>query len=292
MKDRFRILGRDVRVGTMAVGLTGLAVVACTVAMAFTADDRGLLVLRNIALMGFIGGFTNTLAIRMLFEEIPFVPGSGILLREKDRIIASLADTMEEHILNPALVEARVREITGDIDRERMARAINGLLDELRPVLVAMVDTPEHRVLVRASLEQEGGALGQLADRLGIVTYQDLSDRLLAAIAEQVEAFTIDEDMVDAVLGQVGSVDEFLLQPGNPLVRKHLGSESSLAQIVFERLDARQLVIDRLSSYEATEIRDIIAHHVREHMTWLELFGVLLGMALALLAALLDPLLR
>lgn len=292
MTDRFRILGRDVRVGTMAVGLTGLAVVACTVAMAFTVDDRGLLVLRNIALMGFIGGFTNTLAIRMLFEEIPFVPGSGILLREKDRIIASLADTMEEHILNPALVEARVREITGDIDRERMARAINGLLDELRPVLVAMVDTPEHRVLVRASLEQEGGALGQIADRLGIVTYHDLSDRLLAAIAEQVEAFTIDEDMVDAVLAQVGSVDEFLLQPGNPLVRKHLGSESSLAQIVFERLDARQLVIDRLSSYEAAEIRDIIAHHVREHMTWLELFGVLLGMALALLAALLDPLLR
>ena len=112
------------------------------------------------------------------------------------------------------------------------------------------------------------------------------------AISEQVETFTVDEPMVERMLEQVGSLDEFLLQPDNPLVVKHLGSHDSLAQIVFERLDARQLVIDKLSTYEATEIRDIIAHHVREHMTWLEVFGVLLGMAFATAAALIDPLLR
>lgn len=292
MRDSFSLFGREVRVGTLAVASTGVAFVACTIAMAFTEDDALLMVLRTIFMMGFVGGFTNTLAIRMLFEEIPFVPGSGILLRERERIIASLADTMEEHILNPELVEDRVREITGDIDRERLAIALNGLLDELRPVLVEMVDTPEHRALVRASLEEEGGALGQLADRLGIVTYENLAGKLLVGVAEQVEAFRVDEPMVDRVFEQVGSLDEFLLQPENPLVVKHLGSRDSLAQIVFQRLDARQLVIDKLSTYEAKEIRDIIAHHVREHMTWLEVFGVLLGMAFATLAALLDPLLR
>jgi hypothetical protein len=120
------------------------------------------------------------------------------------------------------------------------------------------------------------------------MTYEVVADRLTSGIARQIETFQITTEMVMAAMAKIGSLDEFVLQPGNPFVVKHYGTDRSLAQMLFQTLDAKQLVIDRLSTYEASEIRDIIAENIRDHLAWLQVFGVLLGMAFALLVAGID----
>lgn len=246
---------------------------------------------QNILMAGFVGGFTNTVAIRMLFTRHWFLPGSGVLLKERDAIIVSLADTMEQHILNPRLIESRVVELAGQVDRERVADVLNGLLDETRSDLIDFARAPEQRRQIVAALKVEGGFWGSMADALGIVTYDVVADRLTAGLAEQIRRFRITGALVEAALARVGSLDSLILQPGHPFVAKHYGTERSLAQAVFEALDAKQLVIDRLSTYDAEAIRDIVSDNIRKHLAWLQVFGVLLGMAFAAVIEIIDALL-
>ena len=285
---RLTVGGRRIGIGGLVVFLAFLAFLT-TWALALRIP--ALMPLRNVLLAGFIGGFTDTIAINMLFTERWYLPGSGVLIKQKDAIVRSLADTLEEHILNPSLIESRVRELAGNIDRTRIAGGINAAVDEIRPDLVAYVTAPEQRDQVAEAIRREGGFWGDMANALGIMTYGDVTDRLLAGIVDQIDRFRVTPEMVDAFLAKIGSLDDLVLRPGNPLLVRHYGVDKSLAQIVFEQLDAKRLVVEKLSSYDASQVRDIVADNVSEHLGWLQVFGVILGTGFAALIALLDALL-
>lgn len=244
--------------------------------------------LRVILQAGFIGGFTDTIALHMIFTRHRFLPGSGVLERRKDAIVVSLAETMEEHILNPSLIEARVRELVAGLDRERLLKGLNAVVDTFRQDLILFISAPEQRAGIARAVRREGGFWGDMADAVGVVTYENLGDRIVSGLVRQLEEFRVDAPILAAAEQYVGTLDGFLLEPGNPLIRRHYGSEKSVAQILFERLDARRLVIDKLGSYSAAEIRDIVERSIRQHLAWLQAFGVILGMAMAGLILLLE----
>lgn len=257
-----------------------------TVGMAFLALVLSLLLggprwLTLVFQAGFIGGFTNTVAIYMLFTEAWYLPGSGVLLKRKDAIVISLAATMEQHILNPSLIESRVRELARGIDYDRVIAGLNAIVDELRDDMIRFVKAPDQKQRIGEAVRREGGFWGDMADAAGIVRYSDIAERIAAGLVKQVQDFQLDRSMLDAAAAYVGNLEDFLLEPGNPLIQRHYGSQLSVAQLLFAKLDARQLVVDRLSAYEAEQIRDIVSTNIKEHLAWLEVFGVLLGMLIA-----------
>ena len=262
----------------------GAALVSLLLAMALGAPPW----LRLVLQAGFIGGFTDTIALHMIFTHHRFLPGSGVLERRKDAIVESLAETMEEHILNPSLIEARVRELVAGLDRERLLGGLNAIVDTFRQDLILFISAPDQRATITRAVRKEGGFWGDMADAVGVVTYQDLGDRIVGGLVRQLEEFRVDAAILTAAERYVGTLDDFLLEPGNPLVRRHYGSEKSVAQILFEKLDARQLVVDKLGAYSATEIRDIVERNIRQHLAWLQAFGVILGMAMAGVILLLE----
>jgi uncharacterized membrane protein YheB (UPF0754 family) len=283
------MFGRRVPIGKLAVLSAFVMAIVCWVAMTRYPWAE---VLRDVFIAGFVGGFTNTVAIRMLFDKVWYLPGSGVLLDEREAIIATLADTVEAHILNPSLIESRVHELSAELDRARIAAAINAVLEEVRPDIVAFVRAKPQRDYIVDALKQESGFWGSMADSLGLMTYDVVADRLIAGITSQIEHLTVDETMVDTVMDKVGSLDDFVLRPQNRLVQRHYGSDLSLAQLLFDKLDAKQLVIDKLSMYDATQIRDIIADNIQDHLGWLEVFGVIIGMGIAALAQVITLLLK
>ena len=48
----------------------------------------------SFGLFGFAGGITNELAVKMLFDRIPFLPGSGVIPRQFKEIRAMVKNTM------------------------------------------------------------------------------------------------------------------------------------------------------------------------------------------------------
>lgn len=281
IKGRLRRLEQRSDLGYWAVGA---AFAAMVLSIALDAPPW----LRVILQAGFIGGFTDTIALHMIFTRHRFLPGSGVLERRKDAIVVSLAETMEEHILNPSLIEARVRELVAGLDRDRLLKGLNAVVDTFRQDLILFISAPEQRAGIARAVRREGGFWGDMADAVGVVTYENLGDRIVGGLVRQLEEFRVDAPILAAAEQYVGTLDGFLLEPGNPLIRRHYGSEKSVAQILFERLDARRLVIDKLGSYSAAEIRDIVERSIRQHLAWLQAFGVILGMAMAGLILLLE----
>lgn len=281
IKGRLKRLEQRSDLGYWAVGA---AFAAMVLSIALDAPPW----LRVILQAGFIGGFTDTIALHMIFTRHRFLPGSGVLERRKDAIVVSLAETMEEHILNPSLIEARVRELVAGLDRDRLLKGLNAVVDTFRQDLILFISAPEQRAGIARAVRREGGFWGDMADAVGVVTYENLGDRIVGGLVRQLEEFRVDAPILAAAEQYVGTLDGFLLEPGNPLIRRHYGSEKSVAQILFERLDARRLVIDKLGSYSAAEIRDIVERSIRQHLAWLQAFGVILGMAMAGLILLLE----
>lgn len=266
--------------GSVCVSVVFVLLVLSWIASRYSTS---LVDVRDILLAGFIGGFTNTVAIRMLFSKYWFLPGSGVLLKKKDSIVRSLANTVEAHIINPELIEEKIRQVLKelDLDKERTAKAFNMVIDEVRQPLLSYVTSQQMKKRFMAALEREGGVLGEIANFFGVIEYDKLADTFRDRLAERIQEFTIDAKMVEAVVERMGSMEDFLLKPDNEFVRRHYNTDKSIALLVFEGLDVKQLVIDKLSQYKAEKIRDIVEGNIREHLAWLEVFGVILGMAFA-----------
>ncbi len=277
-------------VGKLAVIVVGLLLVAAQLVHIRVATPWSGIV-RDVLLTGFVGGFTNTIAIRMLFDKVWYLPGSGVLLAKREAIILSLADTMEAHILNPDLLAAWFDDLDVSAFQGRFVGGANAVLDEMRDDLIAGVDNPARRAQVRTAIAEQGGFWGRMANAVGIVSYDDVAAKLLRRISGEIRTFRIEEGMVATAFDKLGSLEAFLLEPNNPLVVRHYGRHESVAQLVFEELDVKRLVVERLSAYDASQIRDILSDNIREHLAWLEVFGVLLGVAFGALAQLVDALL-
>jgi uncharacterized membrane protein YheB (UPF0754 family) len=280
-------LNRRGGIGRLVVILSFVGVIVTTIG---TARFGWPSELQIIVQAGFIGGFTDTVAIHMIFTKVRFLPGSGVLINQRVALIRSLADTMERHILNPTLIEQKVREMSQNLDRPRLLQGANAVVDEIRPDMIAFINAPEQKSRISTAVRQEGGFWGDMADAVGVVTYDAIADRICAGLTTQMRHFQVEEAMLDRAMAYIGSIEEFLVEPDNPLVRKHYGSDQSIIQIAFERMDIKQLVIDRLNAYDANQIRDIISENIREHLAWLQVFGVLLGMVMASLILLLEAL--
>jgi len=149
----------------------------------------------------------------MLFSKYWFLPGSGVLLKKKDSIVRSLANTVEAHIINPELIEDKIRQVLKelDLDKERTAKAFNMVIDEVRQPLLSYATSEEMKKRFIGALEREGGVLGEIANYFGIIEYEKVADIFRNRLAERIQEFAIDTSMVKAVVDR---------QAGKPAPRR------------------------------------------------------------------------
>ena len=53
-----------------------------------------------------IGGLCDYIALRMIFERQWYLPGSGVLPRNREKLINGIAFTIEKEWLTPAMIGA------------------------------------------------------------------------------------------------------------------------------------------------------------------------------------------
>jgi uncharacterized membrane protein YheB (UPF0754 family) len=232
-----------------------------------------------VLLGGFIGGFTNTIAIRMMFERYWYLPGSGVLLKKRDDIIQSLAGTVETHIINPELLHDKLRTAVEKVDACEIRNAVNAAIDEFRDDVLELVNSDKAHGHVIERLESMSGFWGKILNGTGIIHFDSLAHKILDHLDKQVSTFRLTDSMLEGVMERTGSLEQFVFQPNNPVLIKHYQTEDSLATMLLSRLNVKEIVIDKLSAYPAEQVRDIVQEGIREHLAWLEVFGVILGIA-------------
>ena len=232
----------------------------------------------NVFLGGFIGGVTNKIAIVMLFDRKWFLPGSGVLLKKHREIVDSLADTVESHLVNAEMIQEELRKILAPVKIENAERILNRIIDEFRDDLRNHLRSERTRLNIEDSLRTRLGFLGKFLNVTRIKEYEEMTDTIVAEIDRHLAEFKITKAMLVKAIEKIGTVEDFFFKPHNELLESHFKTEKSLSQLLFEKINIRAMVVERLSEYRPAEVRDIIEQNVRDHLLWLEVFGVILGM--------------
>jgi len=188
--------------------------------------------IRAFGLFGFSGGMTNWLAIRMMFDKIPFLIGSGILLKHFIEIrenvkkttmetyfdaghITSYVQQKTEMILSALQLEESIRDI---IRSPEVQQLIEDKIDDMYEtpegmVLGMMVNKTKMKGSIMPSIENIGGDIVPLVSQMIRSSEHLTEDNLREKIDEMITSKLVEmspdivigvvKDMVETELGWV-----------------------------------------------------------------------------------------
>jgi uncharacterized membrane protein YheB (UPF0754 family) len=268
------------------IGSRLILVVFVCLLVALTASLAGLkfpfeAFLIQVLLGGFIGGITNKIAITMLFERKWYLPGSGVLLQKHREITASLARSVEKHLVNSESLQAEMKKLLQPVNAEKAEQIINSVIDEFRGDIRGYLQSQTVHDEIREALRTKLGFLGKFLNVTRIKEYDEMADAIVGELSLRIEQLRVTREMVLRTIDKVGTLEDFLFKPNNEFMLRHYGTDKSVAQLLFDNIDIQAMVERKLAAYPPSRVRDIIEENVRSHLLWLEVFGVLLGMLFA-----------
>eukprot|EP00944_MAST-04C_sp_MAST-4C-sp1_P003564 g3564.t1 len=207
----------------------------------------------SFGLFGFAGGFTNWLAVKMLFDKIPFLYGSGVIPRQFKEIRETVKTTImatffDEQYLGTYLND-RSKDLLGKIDLEGRIKKI--------------VDDPSTEELIAAKLQEmaatpEGAFLAMVPMMMPGMTMRSIAALMKPALAGfATEMATKMKDSFD--ITEFVSVDN-----------------------VRDEIDA--LMTEKLQELTPPIVKKLMEDVIREHLGWLIIWGNIFGGALGLIS--------
>lgn len=201
----------------------------------------------NAGLFALSGAVTNQLAIHMLFEKVPFLYGSGIILDRFESIREALKALIMEQFFSPEKIEAFVQSQEHSID--------------LTPIIGQTDFTSAYDALVQSVMESPMGGM------LGMFGGEALIAKLKEPFIQKIKASTI----------QIAQSDSFM----NALnAHVHKGS-STLTQTIGD------IVESRLAELTPLMVKEMLHSLMKEHLGWLVVWGGVFGAIIGILSALL-----
>ena len=187
-----------------------------------------------------IGGFTNRVAIRMLFRpytakyigkiRIPLTP--GIIPKEKENIAKAIGTIISDNLLNSQVLSATLLS-------DEMCAKLSASVDTLQARVLANQERLRDSLLRYISPDELDRLSSQLQGDITQAVYAKLADK---ALGEKVAALAIDQVMQHLSEGFLGSIKAGIFD----LLRNSI--QSRLADIINEMMhnNAEQMVADLL----------------------------------------------
>jgi uncharacterized membrane-anchored protein YjiN (DUF445 family) len=220
-----------------------------------------------------IGGLCDYVALNMLFEEHWYLPKSGVLPRNREKLIDGIAQTIEREWLTPDMVGQKIHDLK-PLDRlgEYLQRA--SLRTVIRPVQLA-------RICSEAARHLEPEVAIDLMRRLTIgVSNAGLMDRLRVALLSAL----INKECARLRGARLREPDSTIRKTAD-----HWMDALVREVVVASRGEIARMVKENLSGLSNEAIRDQIETRTRTHLDWIRVnggvFGAILGCAFALLNA-------
>lgn len=207
--------------------------------------------LLNVGLFALAGAITNTLAIHMLFEKVPFLYGSGVIpLR-----FAEFKRSIQQLIMTQFFNTATIQRFLGSQQQSSFNFAPVIEQTDLSPAFSSLI-----KVVEQSSL---GGMLAMFGGSAVLMPLQEpFIQRLKEALIE------------------VTQTEQFA-----HLVQAQLQQSSQIEQLAEQ---VEHIVQQRLDELTPQMVKEIIQQMIREHLGWLVVWGGVFGGVLGLFAALLQ----
>lgn len=205
-----------------------------------------------VGLFAFSGAITNSLAIHMLFEKVPFLYGSGV--------IESKFSQFKISIHNLLMNQFFTREHLTRFFQEEVSSAKKTI--DFEKILNKTDFSPAYESLKESVMQSSfGGMLGMFGGE--------------AALEPLREPFT---KKLQASIISISASDAF-----QEVVNEALKSED-LSADVYEKLS--RIVNLRLEELTPKMVKEIVQDMIKEHLGWLVIWGAVFGGLIGLVSAL------
>ncbi len=202
--------------------------------------------LKYAGLFALSGAVTNQLAIHMLFEKVPFLYGSGIILDQFESIREALKTLIMEQFFTAEKIESFVASQERTLD--------------LAPIIEVTDFTPAYDALVRSVMESSLGGM------LGMFGGEAIIGKLKEPFLEKIKASTIEISQSESFINALNT---------------HLHQGSSHLTDTIE-----SIVVSRLEEFTPVMIKEMLFGLMKEHLGWLVVWGGVFGGVIGLLSAL------
>jgi len=193
------------------------------------------------------GALTNQLAIHMLFEKVPFLYGSGVIVERFETFKSAIKNL----IMNEFFTKEQLKKFF--VNEEKKI--------DLKPIIEETDFTPAFDALSKTVMESSfGGMLGMFGGESALSALKDpFTDKLKSAVIKIVSSKAFNDTM-----------------------QQHLQS-SSLNNDMIKSIEK---VIDaRLNELTPQMVKEIVQKIIREHLDWLVVWGGVFGGLIGLVSS-------
>lgn len=243
-----------------------------------------------------IGGLCDYIALNMLFEEHWYLPKSGVLPRNREKLIDGIAQTIEREWLTPDMVGQKIHNLK-PLDRLGGYLQTATLRTMIHPVQLERICNETARHLepeVAVDLIRRlttGVSNAGLIDRLRGAILAVLINKECARLHDLIRSLPHNDEMLTAADEQLHEIGARLRDPGSTIRKTADHWMDALVRevVIASRGEIARMVKENLSGLSNEAIRDQIETRTRTHLDWIRVnggvFGAILGCAFALLNA-------
>ncbi|WP_434581374.1 DUF445 domain-containing protein [Sulfurimonas sp. NW15] len=193
------------------------------------------------------GALTNQLAIHMLFEKVPFLYGSGVIVERFEAFKSAIKNL----IMNEFFTKEQLEKFFANEERK-----IN-----LIPIIEETDFTPAFDALSKTVMESSfGGMLGMFGGEKALSTLKEpFTNKLKSAVIKIVTSKAF-----------------------NDTLQHHL-THSSLNDDMIQSIE--RVVDARLSELTPQMVKEIVQKMIHEHLDWLVVWGGVFGGVIGLISS-------
>src|SRR5271170_3662058 len=173
--------------GDLTLGFSAVFYVVSWTVLRFSAWQTAGTLMRSIGEAALVGGLCDYIALKMIFERRWYLPNSGVLPRNREKLIEGIAATIENEWLTPQMIGRKLHEmeLVGRLGSFLEEVKLDHLLGEagLERILsraVEYLESPEQRDVLESILRK---ALPKTFTRIYAVVRGLGADVLTARIA-------------------------------------------------------------------------------------------------------------
>jgi uncharacterized membrane-anchored protein YjiN (DUF445 family) len=282
--------------GDLTLAFSGVIYMISWMMVRFTRWKLSADVGVSMAEAALIGGLCDYIALKMIFEQRWYLPNSGVLPRNRARLIDGIAATIENEWLTPQMIGQRLNEIDlvgrlgSYLEQVRLEHLLGQHgLDHLLERLVNILDSPESRerveAILRKALPKTFARVYAAARRLGL---ESLGSRVVDNLRQRLPELHDDLELAETIEGAIHEFGHQLHDPSSyayQLARRMIDAIVSRA-VEASRGEISQMVRENLVRLSDEQIRIQIESKTRTHLDWIRVNGGIFGAFFGILFAL------
>jgi len=248
-----------------------------------------------------VGGLCDYIALKMIFERRWYLPNSGVLPRNREKLIDGIANTIETQWLTPKMIGDKLHQL--DLVR-RLGRFLEDVslqealsspnLKRVCERVAEYMDSPSFEFFIEDKLRAEATRPVRFARAIGLLSYSELSRKIVTRLHQMVVELPDNTELIKALEQRVRHLGEELQQRDSPVRETAYRIMDLLVEhaVTASRGEIAHTVRENLSRLSDDEIRIQIETRTRKHLDWIRvnggLFGAIFGAAFGTLNFLVE----